>query len=70
MGVVADQWFDWGSWQEDGRERRFPRPYPPSSGDLMKKKTQKAQQFIEGLHEFVTNHPQFRKKTAGCDLTP
>ena len=29
----------------------------------MKKKTAKVDRFIEDLHEFITNHPQFRKQT-------
>lgn len=29
----------------------------------MKKKTAKLNQFIDGLHNFLVNHPQFRKKT-------
>lgn len=31
----------------------------------MKKKTQKVIAFLEGMHEFIVTHPQFRKKTAG-----
>ena len=66
MGVVADPWFDWGDrWQEGEPTSRFPTPYPLDLGGLVRKKTQKAQEFIEGLHGFVTGHPQFRKKTAG-----
>ena len=30
----------------------------------MKKKTTKVTQFIEGLHNFIVNNPQFRKNTA------
>jgi len=31
----------------------------------MKKKTSKVKRFIEGLHKYVVNHPQFRQKTYG-----
>lgn len=31
----------------------------------MRKKTAKLSQFIEGLHKFLTKHPQFRKNTNG-----
>ena len=35
----------------------------------MKKKTAKVTIFIEGLHEFIVNNPQFRKKTGGKSET-
>tara|TARA_R100001463_G_scaffold9472_23_gene28405 strand:- start:5692 stop:6279 length:588 start_codon:yes stop_codon:yes gene_type:complete len=35
----------------------------------MKKKTKQVEAFIQGMHEFVTKHPQFRKKTAGKSET-
>ncbi len=35
----------------------------------MKKKTQKVSKFIEGLHSFIINNPQFRNKTSGKSET-
>jgi len=35
----------------------------------MKKKTSEVISFIEGLHKYVTTHPQFRKKTNGKSET-
>lgn len=32
---------------------------------LTRKKTAKVNKFINGLHKYIVNHPQFRKKTAG-----
>ncbi len=29
----------------------------------MRKKTAKVDAFIEGLHQFIINHPQFRKQS-------
>ena len=35
----------------------------------MRKKSKKAIEFVTGLHKFIVNHPQFRKKTAGKSET-
>ena len=35
----------------------------------MKKKTNKVNSFIEGLHHYIVAHPQFRKKTSGKSET-
>jgi len=35
----------------------------------MKRKTAKVNAFVEGLHDFIVNNPQFRKKTKGKSET-
>ena len=34
----------------------------------MRKKTAQMDRFIEGLHKFIINHPQFRKATGQTHL--